>query len=172
MKLALFGTLSLSVVLSNVAPTFAQTSSSAASHRTSHVVAAKPIKVSMKDLAPADEYFGPLKMSFLGISNAMNNIKRRQSTGDMNDDTEKSLNQVENSIRDWAKQYPRDPYVAGALLQLHKTYAMFPDARAHTCAVASAMWLLKQYPHSKQAKEAHRLLASAATGENTLAETR
>lgn len=163
MKLAFSVMLSLAVAGSAAAPTFAAAAHAKASAHAvkSKVSAAKAHAASMKDLAPADEYFGPLKMSILGINNALVQVKRRQSSGDMSADTEKSMHQVENSIHDWEHKYPRDPWIARALLNVHNTYAIFPDRNAHEHALASASWLTKKYPHTKQAKEVRRLLALA-----------
>jgi len=38
----------------------------------------------MRDLAPADQYFGQLKMSVLGIRNELNTLERRAASGDPN----------------------------------------------------------------------------------------
>lgn len=105
----------------------------------------------MADLAPADEYFGPLKMSILGIGNALNNIKRRLNGADMSDDTLNSLAQVQNSIKDWESKYPRDPWLSRSLLALHHTYAMFHDDRAKAMASRTAAWIIAKYAGSKEA---------------------
>jgi len=151
MKLFLTGVFSLSVFAGTVAPTLAQ----------GHAKNANNGAASLALLAPADEYFGPLKMSILGITNAMNNVKLRQTGAEMTEDTQNSLNQVANSIRDWEKHYPRDPWIGRALLALHKTYASFPDNKASARAKETAAWLTAKYPRTKQAKEVLRLLASA-----------
>lgn len=107
--------------------------------------------VAMANLAPADEYFGPLKMSILGIGNAMFNIKRRATGGEISADTIVSLNQVRSSIQDWERKYPRDPWLSRTLLRLHETYMLFPDQRAHELAASTTTWLVAKYPHSKEA---------------------
>ena len=117
--------------------------------------------VPMSQLAPADEYFGPLKMSLLGIDNAMLNIVRRGTRLEMASDTVHALDQVRSAIRDWEKRYPHDPGIGRALLRLHKTYAAFPDRHANALALSTAAWLVVKYPHSPQAKDARRYVASA-----------
>lgn len=116
--------------------------------------------VPMSQLAPADEYFGPLKMSLLGIDNAMFNIVRRGTKFDMPSDTVRALDQIRSAIRDWEKRYPHDPGIGRALLRLHKTYAAFPDQHANDLALSTAAWLLVKYPHSPQAKDARSFIAS------------
>ena len=39
-------------------------------------------QASMRDLAPADEYFGRMKMSVLGIRNELEGLERRVASGD------------------------------------------------------------------------------------------
>ena len=117
--------------------------------------------VPMSQLAPADEYFGPLKMSLLGIDNAMFNITRRGTNFVMPDDTVHALDQIKSAIHDWEKRYPHDPGIGRAILRLQKTYAAFPDRHADTLAMSTAAWLLVKYPRSPQAKDARRFVASA-----------
>ena len=117
--------------------------------------------VPMSQLAPADEYFGPLKMSLLGIDNAMVTIVRRGTKSEIPHDTVHALDQIRSAIRDWEKRYPHDPGIGRALLRLHKTYAAFPDGHASALALSTAAWLVVKYPHSPQARDARRYVASA-----------
>ncbi len=158
-------TLSLAMIGATAVPAFAVTSAHSAAQK-AHLArakanAAKSHAALMATLAPADEYFGPLKMSILGMNNAMVTVRRRQSMGEMTPDTEKSLTQVENSIHDWERKYPRDPWIARVLLNLDKTYALFPDRKAHAHAVASVAWMAKKYPRCAQIREARQVLAAA-----------
>jgi hypothetical protein len=69
----------------------------------------------MKISAPADEYFGKLKLSFLGINNTLHDAA--VSAGDHTTDPS-IVNKVgfaEDALTDWEKKYPRDP-------QLTRTY--------------------------------------------------
>lgn len=123
--------------------------------------------VPMAMLAPADEYFGPLKMSLLGIDNAMFTIVRRGTSGEMPPSTVHALDQIASAIRDWEKRYPRDPGIGRALLRLHKTYAAFPDRHAGGLALSTAVWLVVKYPHSPQAKDARSFVAAAPARRTT-----
>lgn len=115
--------------------------------------------------APADEYFGPLKMSILGVNNAMVNVRRRQNGGVMSDDTLSSLNQVTLSIRDCQRHYPRDPWNARAIFDLEETYGSFSDTRARRHASQTSAWLLRAYPRSRSAARLRLALARARAGE-------
>lgn len=67
---------------------------------------------SMRDLAPADEYFGQLKMSVLGIRNELNGLERRAAGGDRNVAAMVGkLAFVDDAMRDWRAHYPRDTWL-------------------------------------------------------------
>ena len=66
----------------------------------------------MHDLAPADEYFGRLKMSVLGIRNALDGLERRASNGDRNVPAMAGqLAMVDDAMHDWRAHYPRDTWL-------------------------------------------------------------
>ncbi|MEA2785519.1 MAG: hypothetical protein QOF71_1623 [Candidatus Eremiobacteraeota bacterium] len=66
----------------------------------------------MRVSAPADEYFGKLKISFLGIDNTFRDASI--SAGDHTTDAA-VINKVgfaEDALRDWERKYPHDPQLA------------------------------------------------------------
>ena len=66
----------------------------------------------MRDLAPADEYFGRLKMSVLGIRNELVTLERRIESGDRNVAAMSGkLAMVDDAMRDWRAHYPRDTWL-------------------------------------------------------------
>lgn len=66
----------------------------------------------MRDLAPADEYFGQLRMSVLGIRNELDGLERRASSGDRNVPAMSGkLAMVDDAMRDWRRHYPRDTWL-------------------------------------------------------------
>ena len=66
----------------------------------------------MSDLAPADQYFGQLKMSVLGIRNELNALERRAVGGDRNVAAMSGkLAMVDDAMRDWRRHYPRDSWL-------------------------------------------------------------
>ena len=66
----------------------------------------------MRDLAPADEYFGQLRMSVLGIRNELNGLERRCVSGDRNVAAMSGkLAFVDDAMRDWRARYPRDTWL-------------------------------------------------------------
>lgn len=63
-------------------------------------------------LAPADEYFGRMKMSVLGIRNALDGLERRAAGGDPNvSSMSGQLAFVDDAMRDWRTKYPRDTWL-------------------------------------------------------------
>src|ERR1700736_5155514 len=75
-------------------------------------VAASAQAATMRDLAPADEYFGQLRMSVLGIRNELNTLERRAAGGDRNVAAMSGkLALVDDAMRDWRARYPRDTWL-------------------------------------------------------------
>ena len=110
-------------------------------------------------VAPADEYFGRLKMSVLGIANVIKDMRLRVEA-----DAEKtpsifgSLSMVEDALRDWERKYPKDSWIAKNLLALEMTYLAAPGERAHLLAVKTEAWLHRDYPRTIYARQAHEAL--------------
>ena len=66
----------------------------------------------IRDLAPADEYFGQLRMSVLGIRNELNTLERRATSGDRNVAAMSGkLALVDDAMRDWRARYPHDTWL-------------------------------------------------------------
>jgi hypothetical protein len=116
----------------------------------------------MRLLAPADEYFGQLKMSILGIKNTIRDLGLRYDVNhDIARQTVASAALTEGAIRDWEHKYPRDREVPRAMYFLQRLYAHILDAQAQLKAKATAAWLFTDYPKSAQARELKKVIASA-----------
>ena len=106
-------------------------------------------------VAPADEYFGRLKMSVLGIRNELNHL---QSQVDAQPDTSVSVmgpaSLVEDAIKDWERHYPSDPWLAKDVYLLTHLYANVRSDEAHTRAVLGIQWLARKYQASGFAERA------------------
>jgi hypothetical protein len=96
---------------------------------------------SFSDLAPADEYFGRMKMSILGISNTIKDAGLHLDQGADSMAVIDSLAFTEDAIRDWQRHYPRDPWIARSLNALRTVYAKIPTERGAACARRVAVWL-------------------------------
>ncbi len=100
-------------------------------------------------VAPADEYFGRLKMSILGIRNELRNLDQRLTySPDKGADILGAAAFVENAIRDWQAKYPADPWLARSVYQLTHLYARIQTADAHVKAVNALHWLVSRYRSS------------------------
>jgi len=84
---------------------------------------------SMRDLAPADQYFGRLKMSVLGIRNELNALEQRAQSGDRNVAAMSGkLAFVDDAMRDWRAHYPRDTWLPRYEAQRTRVAAMIAYA--------------------------------------------
>jgi len=121
----------------------------------SATVVSLPIAASAaQKVAPADEYFGPLGMSILGIRNALRDTATKLDV-DPSADTESALQHValiERSVRDWENKYPGDSWLPRTVLALHRVYARIrtEDGRKH--ATETASWLMERYETSREAQ--------------------
>ncbi|HEY8312539.1 MAG TPA: hypothetical protein VIG51_00070 [Candidatus Baltobacteraceae bacterium] len=115
-------------------------------------VRAVPHDVYLTTLAPADEYFGPMGMSVLGIQNELKRINSYLDAG-YGDRESASGVQVAVSIDDMHKVYPRDRDLPKLLLTCYKTLG-----RMHTQDTAGAATQIRsiltvEYQDSPQARQ-------------------
>ncbi len=114
-------------------------------------------------VAPADEYFGRLKMSVLGIGNVIKDMRLRvEADADKTPTIFGSLAMVEDALRDWERKYPRDTWIAKDLFALEVTYLRASGDRAHDLAIKTEAWLHRDYPRTAYAYQAHEALARSA----------
>src|ERR1017187_7948200 len=76
-------------------------------------------------VAPADEYFGKLKLSILGIRNTIKDmgLKADADPAHAVNVVMGSVGLTEDAMRDWEKKYPRDTWIPPAILSLERLYA-------------------------------------------------
>lgn len=123
-------------------------------------------------VAPADEYFGRLKMSVLGISNVIKDMRLRvESDADKSPTIFGSLTMVEDALRDWEQKYPHDSWIAKDLFALEVTYLKASGDRARVLAIKTEAWLHRDYPKTAYARQAHQALANATTVTTTTTAT-
>lgn len=106
-------------------------------------------------VAPADEYFGRLKMSILGIRNQIRDLGLRlQYSPDKSEDVLGSASMVEDAMRDWEHKYPADPWLAKSVYELTDLYARVHTAHGHESAARALRWLLGRYGHTPYGAQA------------------
>lgn len=115
--------------------------------------------------APADAYFGTQKMSVLGIRNRIRDVSLRMDVGVSVDPANAihDMKFVEESIRDWERQYPSDSWLPRMVYALHHVYKRLRNDEASQHASQVGAWLIDRYPNSKEAIE----LRSADTQANS-----
>ena len=88
-------------------------------------------------LAPADEYFGPLRMSGLAIRMRIDVLGRRyHARSESDDDLLHDAGDVETALHLWSGRYPHDTWLAPTAFHLAQLYAVIqtPVARARASA--------------------------------------
>lgn len=110
--------------------------------------------------APADEYFGPLKLSILGIRNQIHDLSLQY---DVNHDASDAIfgkaKMAEASLKDWAQKYPTDPDLARHVYLLSHLYGKIPLSEAHERCSETQRWLLAKYSASWYARDERKRIA-------------
>lgn len=121
-------------------------------------------------VAPADEYFGRMKLSILGIGNIMHDTKLREAYDPVHaSDNYNKLASAEDALEDWAAKYPQDTWLPGkAYYMSHEFWAMnTPDAdrAAERCRAL----LLSRFAESKYSSRARSEVAAMFQPKSTTA---
>jgi hypothetical protein len=122
-------------------------------------VSVSPVAVAhYRAKAPADEYFGQLRMSILGVRNVVNDIDIR-AEGAADDAARgmcRKLVLAEDALRDWQAKYPDDAWIPRLGYAMLKGYEkvdsviIADDSNvASVHAIDLAVWLDVTYPNSE-----------------------
>jgi hypothetical protein len=115
-------------------------------------VSAVPRELRMTQTAPADEYFGNLKYSPIGVRNELTRINKYLDKG-WGDREKGDALQVDSAVEDWQKQYPRDETLPATLLDALRLMERVQTPETNAAAARIRTLLLVQYPSSRQAQE-------------------
>jgi hypothetical protein len=111
--------------------------------------------------APADEYFGRLQMSVLGVRNK---VKDLGLDADLHPEHGKAVLGnalwVEDAMRDWAKKYPFDRWLPRYAYALEQMYERIPGDDAHRRAVKQVSYLTAYFPQTVYGKVGRAKLAT------------
>jgi hypothetical protein len=114
----------------------------------------------MKLLAPADEYFGPLKQSVIGMRNQIRILGWNYDVNhDIAHQTYVSASLTERAVRDWSGKYPHDGQIPRTLFLLQRLYTKILSQESRDHAHMIAQWLFVSYAKSPQAKQLQKTLA-------------
>lgn len=103
--------------------------------------------------APGDRYFGKLKMSTLRIRYETLQLRKRYETHELlPEETEHLLILTEDAYQDWARRYPRDPWLPSTGFNLARLYQELPGTHARDQAVALFAFVKSHYPTSPYAR--------------------
>jgi hypothetical protein len=151
----------------SAAPAKAGAASTKTSSQPDKSTSAKPVQAKpvASKLAPADEYFGPMKMSILGIKNEIRDLTvRYEPYADGDHHLSKSIMTIalltEASLADFEKRYPNDNQLARDVYFLQKLYAKIDSDDARAKAKYCSQWLLSRYSASSYARDLRTTLAS------------
>ncbi len=116
-------------------------------------------------VAPADEYFGRLKLSILGVRNTLRDLGRRADADPANAGTVLGpAGLTADAIRDWERKYPADSWVPKSILALERLYAKVDSDEGRALTVAAMAWLVRDYPASPEGRLGRNELASGLVG--------
>ncbi len=124
-----------------------------------------PIKV-----APADEYFGKLKMSVLGIRNTIKDVGANIEIDQTRwaQQASKALF-AEDATRDWERKYPNDTWLAKTIFALERMYAKLDTDEGRKRSLATMQWLIHDFPKTWYGKTGKRELAQGKVGRPVMA---
>jgi hypothetical protein len=112
-------------------------------------------------VAPADEYFGRLKMSILGIRNQLHDLDARlQFSPEKSEDVIGSASMVEDALHDWEHKYPADPWLAKDVFQLMQMYSRIHTTHGRQVTAHTLHWLLQRYGKTTYASQAKTQLSA------------
>lgn len=104
--------------------------------------------------APADRYFGKLKMSGLRIRYETMQLKKRFENHDLlPDQTLHLLLFTQDAFDEWARLYPKDPWLPSTGYNLAQLYEELPGRLARDHAVALLVYVKSHFPTTPYARE-------------------
>jgi hypothetical protein len=109
--------------------------------------------------APADKYFGKLNMSPLRIRYEIMQLRKRYETHQLlPEQAVHLLLLTENAFDQWAKAYPKDPWLASTGFAMGNLYAELPGTVARAHAVALFVYVQTQFPSTSYASSSRTAL--------------
>ena len=124
---------------------------------------AAPRKATPPPSAPADEYFGRLKMSYLGMNNTLRDQAIRAGDYTIDTGTAKSADFVQDAMLDWMHKYPGDPQLPRTMFLMAKLYAKIWTAYGQDRAAHYFLELQHDYPRTYFGKLVNQQLSKGFT---------
>jgi hypothetical protein len=114
-----------------------------------YLVSARPIA---RAPAPADEYFGRYKLSFLGIRNIIHDMGIEGDSPLALPLQEGRIHEVAGSLADWANRYPRDKWLPGTAASFVRFLERKHDAGSALLAADFIAYLNDRYAGTRTGK--------------------
>jgi hypothetical protein len=113
--------------------------------------------------APADEYFGRMKLSYLGINNSLKDATIM--AGDHTDfsGVVQKIQFAEDAFLDWERKYPKDPQLARSMFLLARAYIKVWTADGQQKAALYYFTLTDKYGSTYFGKQAKADLSKGLT---------
>jgi len=130
-------------------------------HFAAHHPALRNLVVVHAKVAPADEYFGRMKMSILGVQNTLKDLSAKLAFApDSGADVLHSAYYVEDAIHDWEHKYPQDSWLPKSVFNLSQLYSSIKSDEGQRRAAATLHWLIARYPHTAFAATARNQVSA------------
>ncbi len=107
---------------------------------------------SFHNSAPGDEYFGRMKMSYLGIDNTAHDVAIEAGAYTTNPGLITRLEFADEALRQWEQRYPGDPQLARSYFLMIEVYRKVYTQDAQQRAWAYMQHVIHAYPSSYFAK--------------------
>lgn len=105
--------------------------------------------------APADRYFGKLKMSALRVRYETMQLKKRYETHQLRaDETIHLLVLTEDAFDEWSRLYPKDPWLASTGFAMAHLYEELPSRLSRDRAVKLFAYVKTSFPNTRYAPRA------------------
>ena len=109
--------------------------------------------------APADQYFGRLKMSTLRIRYETMQVRKRYEAHELYpDQAQHLLDLTADAFNGWSAAYPHDAWLPSTGFLLASLYGELPGGVARARAVRLLTYVTSHFPASRYAAESRRLL--------------
>ena len=100
-------------------------------------------------VAPADEYFGRMKMSILGITNSIRDTGMREGFDPAHAaNYYNGLALTQDALQDWARKYPNDGWIPRRAYDLSHDFWMMHTPQGNAAAQRCRSLLFRQFPHN------------------------
>jgi hypothetical protein len=113
--------------------------------------------------APADEYFGKMKLSYLGINNSLKDAAIMAGDHTTFPVVIVKIQFAEDALLDWQRKYPSDPQLARSLFLLSTAYLKVWTPDGQTKAEYYLFELRDKYPKTFFGKQAKSSLSKGLT---------